>query len=80
MATVPPHRNFCLLIAQWLPSSEFAALPAGLTAERQESAAENGLDALQRAAGSWSDDPEGLDRFLEWNRQQRKVKRRELPE
>jgi hypothetical protein len=47
---------------------------------RQESAAANGLDALKRAAGSWSDDPEGLDRFLDWNRQQRKVKRRELPE
>ncbi|MFL5243272.1 MAG: hypothetical protein ACJ8FY_14295 [Gemmataceae bacterium] len=36
------------------------------------------LEALKRAAGSWSDDPEGLDRFLEWNRQQRKFNRREL--
>jgi hypothetical protein len=35
--------------------------------------------ALKRAAGSWADDREGLDRFLEWNRQQRKVQRRELP-
>ncbi len=41
---------------------------------------QNGLEALKRAAGSWSDEPEGLDQFLEWNRQQRKVNRRELPE
>ena len=33
---------------------------------------------LQRSAGSWSDDPEGLERYLEWNRQQRKLARREL--
>jgi hypothetical protein len=38
------------------------------------------LEALKRAAGSWSDDPEGLERFLEWNRQQRKTARREIPE
>jgi hypothetical protein len=44
-----------------------------------ESGAENPLEALKRAAGGWSDDPEGLDRFLEWNRQQRKINRRELP-
>jgi len=40
--------------------------------------AESPLEALKRAAGSWSDDPEGLDRFLEWNRQQRKIERRAL--
>jgi hypothetical protein len=37
-------------------------------------------ELLKRAAGSWSDDPEGLDQFLEWNRQQRKVNRRDLAE
>lgn len=37
-------------------------------------------EALKRAAGSWADDPEGLERFLEWNRRQRKTPRRELPE
>ncbi len=41
---------------------------------------ETPLDALKRAAGSWSDDPEGLERFLEWNRQQRKTEGRALPE
>ncbi|MFL5244515.1 MAG: hypothetical protein ACJ8FY_20640 [Gemmataceae bacterium] len=37
------------------------------------------LEALKRAASSWSDDPEGLEQFLQWNRQERKIKRRELP-
>jgi hypothetical protein len=38
------------------------------------------LEALKRAAGSWADDPEGLDRYLDWNRQQRKGNRREIQE
>src|SRR6266446_1873349 len=38
------------------------------------------LEALKRAAGGWADGPEGLDRFLEWNRQQRQLNRRKLPE
>jgi hypothetical protein len=38
------------------------------------------LDALRRAAGTWTDDTEELDRYLEWNRQQRKGSRPELPE
>lgn len=38
------------------------------------------LDALKRAAGGWSDDIEGLDRYLEWNRQQRKLNRPEITE
>lgn len=39
------------------------------------------LEALKRAAGAWeNDDPEGLEQYLEWNRQQRKVKRGEIPE
>jgi hypothetical protein len=37
-------------------------------------------EALRRAAGTWSDDIEGLDRYLEWNRQQRKVSRPDVPE
>ena len=35
-------------------------------------------DRLRRAAGSWCDDPQGLDEFLEWNRQQRKGGRGDL--
>jgi hypothetical protein len=38
------------------------------------------LESLRRAAGAWADDPEGLDRYLEWNRQQRKVGRPGIPE
>jgi hypothetical protein len=38
------------------------------------------LESLRRAAGAWSDDIEGLDRYLEWNRQQRKGSRPEIPE
>jgi hypothetical protein len=34
--------------------------------------------ALIRAFGAWSDDPAGLDEYLEWNRQQRKIGRREI--
>jgi hypothetical protein len=37
-------------------------------------------ELLRRAAGSWSDDPEGLDQYLEWNRQQRKTDRPEISE
>ena len=46
----------------------------------RQAATETTFEALRRAAGSWSDDPDGLDRFLEWNRLQRKINRRELPE
>jgi hypothetical protein len=36
--------------------------------------------ALQRAAGAWSGDEKELDRYLEWNRQQRKGSRPEISE
>jgi hypothetical protein len=29
-------------------------------------------DGLREAFGGWADDIEGLDKYLEWNRQQRK--------
>jgi hypothetical protein len=35
-------------------------------------------EGLRRSAGGWADDAEGLDEYLEWNRQQRKLGRREL--
>lgn len=35
-------------------------------------------DGLRAAFGAWSDDPEGLDRYLEWNRQQRQSDSREV--
>jgi hypothetical protein len=45
----------------------------------QQKGGELSMEALKRAAGSWSDDPEGLDQFLHWNRQERKINCRELP-
>jgi hypothetical protein len=38
------------------------------------------LESLRRAAGTWAEDTEELDRYLEWNRQQRKGSRPEVPE
>ncbi len=35
-------------------------------------------EAQRRSAGAWAEDAEELDEFLEWNRQQRKLGRREL--
>jgi hypothetical protein len=29
-------------------------------------------EGIRRSAGGWSDDPDGLDAYLEWNRRQRK--------
>lgn len=37
-------------------------------------------EGIRRSAGAWADDAEGLDQFLEWNRQQRKFGRREVLE
>ena len=34
-------------------------------------------EGIRRSAGAWADDAEELDKFLEWNRQQRKLGRRE---
>ena len=35
-------------------------------------------EGLCRAFGAWAEDAEELDKYLEWNRQQRKLERREL--
>ena len=35
-------------------------------------------EGIRRSAGAWSDDPEGLDEYLEWNRRQRKIGRPEV--
>ena len=42
---------------------------------------EEAREALTRAAGAWADDDsKGLDEYLKWNRQQRKIGRSELAE
>jgi hypothetical protein len=38
------------------------------------------LAGLRSAAGAWADDAQDLDRYLAWNRQQRKGSRPEIPE
>lgn len=35
-------------------------------------------DGLLRSFGAWAADGEELDKYLEWNRQQRKIGRREI--
>ncbi len=35
-------------------------------------------EGIRRSAGGWADDPEGLDDYLEWNRQLRKQGRRPI--
>jgi hypothetical protein len=37
-------------------------------------------EGIRRSAGGWADDAEALDEYLEWNRRQRKLGRREIPE
>jgi len=35
-------------------------------------------EGIRRSAGGWSDDPEGLEEFLNWTHQQRKIGRPEI--
>lgn len=35
-------------------------------------------ESLRDAFGAWADDAEGLDEYLEWSRQQRKIGRPEI--
>jgi len=37
-------------------------------------------DGLRRSFGGWAEDDDGLDKYLEWTRQQRKVSRPEIEE
>jgi hypothetical protein len=37
-------------------------------------------EGLRRAFGAWAGDAEELDKFLDWNREQRKVGRRRIQE
>ena len=35
-------------------------------------------ERMRRSFGAWSDDPEGLEEYLRWNREQRKISRPEI--
>lgn len=37
-------------------------------------------EGLRRAFGAWAEDAEELDRFMEWNREQRQISRPEIEE
>jgi hypothetical protein len=39
---------------------------------------EAAIEGLRRSAGGWADEAEELDKYLEWNRQQRKASRRPI--
>ena len=51
--------------------------PADLEAIRQYARVPAGL---RQSFGGWAEDAEELDKYLEWTRQQRKVRRREVEE
>ncbi len=51
--------------------------PEDVAAIRQYTRVPSGL---RRAFGSWAEDAEELDAYLEWTRQQRKTSRREIEE
>ncbi|MDZ4686050.1 MAG: hypothetical protein SH850_13360 [Planctomycetaceae bacterium] len=48
------------------------------SAEAGDRATLSAADELREAAGSWADEGEELDAYLEWNRQQRKLSRPEI--
>ena len=53
-----------LTSADWEAIRQYARVPAG----------------LRQSFGGWAEDAEELDKYLEWTRQQRKVRRREVQE
>ena len=57
------------------PPPAAAAAKRGAEAERLPPG-----EGLRRAFGTWAEDAEELDQFLEWNRQQRQLGRREIEE
>jgi hypothetical protein len=60
-----------------------SGLPEGqsvVVVMRPIQAPEDLTERLKRSFGAWADDSEGLDEYLEWNRQQRKKSRPEIEE
>ena len=58
-----------------LPDGQFVVVTLDPARSGESPRTPAALESLRRAAGSWSDDVEGLDRYLEWNRHQRKAPR-----
>jgi hypothetical protein len=59
-----------------------SGLPEGqqvtVTVERVTTPAATPGDGIRESAGGWAEDAAELDKYLEWNRQQRKVSRRSI--
>ncbi len=63
-----------------LPDGQEVSVTVEPVASATSPASPEALESLRQAAGGWSDDPEGLEEFLKWNRQQRKGSRPEISE
>ena len=74
LSLLPGSRNLEIQPLQTNPidnNPDFRALPVS------EEKLPHG-EGVRRSAGAWADDPEGLERFLEWNHQQRKTEGSDL--
>ncbi len=56
-----------------LPEGQEVAITLETVGPQEET-----MKAFRRSAGSWAEDAEDLDEYLEWNRQQRKASRPSL--
>lgn len=61
-----------------LPDGQTVRVTIDLAPQVPLATGSDARNALMRAAGSWSDDADGLESYLNWNRQQRKTTRREI--
>jgi uncharacterized protein (DUF433 family) len=70
------------LVEQGRSDAELRALHPELIAEDVDAVRHYAKLPLphRRSFGAWAEDGEELDTFLEWNRQQRKINRRAIPE
>jgi hypothetical protein len=60
------------------PDGERVNVTLELVAPLDAQATDQMKQMLRRAAGAWSDDIDGLNRYLEWNRGRRNAGRSEL--
>ena len=61
---LPEGQPVTVMVQAAAPSEESTQLPPG--------------EGLRRAFGAWAEDAEELDKYLEWNRQQREIGRAEI--
>jgi hypothetical protein len=61
-----------------LPDGQIVTVTLELSTAAKSPVSEKARAALMRAAGAWADDADELDKYLEWNREQRKRGRPEI--